>query len=412
MADRILQAAPEESMLEIFRHLAQRGHQAWMTGESLAEQILGRPPGFISLQTTATGSEISEIFRQAVPTHPKGRIWQIPTPSGAVDCQPYRASEGLNNTLSRRGLTSFGMAWFPLENALKDPFGGYSDLQAGRLRLIEPSQSPFNQNPALILTLLARVARWNEDPDASCRQALSAVTLRVWESIPNAWRGATLKRIFESPRPDQVVRLLGETGLDQRLGVRPQAETASLIERSEEDPLLRLSIWLRGNRPGRCLRRQRFDRAAGERIVRLVSAHPLEENFSSRRRASLLRLAAIPASDREALFWLRERELESLPDSPMVALNQQRLIDLRRGLEEHLEQEANEQKSPALALDGKGIMAALGIEAGPAVGQAIDYLKREVHENPELNHPEQLRSMLEQWSPEAAPPNRSNDSAT
>ena len=412
MADRILQAAPEEPFLEIFRHLGRHGHQTWMTGESLAEQILGRPPGFISLQTTATGAEISELFHQAVPTHPGGRSWQIPTPSGPVDCQPYRASEGLNNTLSRRGLTSFGMAWFPLENSLKDPFAGYSDLQTGRLRLIEPSQSPFNQNPSLILSLLARVALWDEAPDAGCRQALSGVTLRDWESIPSAWRGATLKKIFESPRPGQVIRLLAETGLDQRLGVRPKADTASLIERSGEDPMLRLSVWLRGSRPGRFLRRQRFDRAAGERIVRLLSAHPIEENFSSRRRSSLLRLAAIPASDREALFWLREQELQNLPDSPMVALNRTRLIDLRRGLEEHLDQEANAQKSPALALDGRGIMAALGIEAGPAVGQAIDYLKREVQDNPELNRPEQLRLMLKNWRSDSDAPNLSNNSAT
>jgi len=412
MADRILQAAPDEPFLEIFRHLARRGHQAWMTGESLAEHILGRSPGFISLQTTATGSEISELFHQAVPTHPGGRSWQIPTPSGPVDCQPYRPSEGLSNTLARRGLTSFGMAWFPLEDRLKDPFAGYSDLQAGRLRLIAANPSPFSQNPPLVLSLLARVALWNETPDAGCRKALSRLTLREWESIPSAWRGARLKKIFESPRPDQVVRLLAQTGLDQRIGVRPQAETASLIERSTEDPMLRLSVWLRGSRPGRFLRRQRFDRSAGERIVRLLSAHPLEENFSSRRRSSLLRLAAIPAPDREALFWLREQELKDLHDAPGVALNQQRLSDLRQALEEHLEQEANDQKIPALALDGRGIMAALGIEAGPAVGQAIDYLKREVQDNPELNRPKELRLMLENWRPDSDAPNLSNDSAT
>ena len=146
--------------------------------------------------------------------------------------------------------------------------------------------------------------------------------------------------------------------------------------------------------------------------MRLLSAHPIEENFSSRRRSSLLRLAAIPASDREALFWLREQELQNLPDSPMVALNRTRLIDLRRGLEEHLDQEANAQKSPALALDGRGIMAALGIEAGPAVGQAIDYLKREVQDNPELNRPEQLRLMLKNWRSDSDAPNLSNNSAT
>ncbi|MAJ60015.1 MAG: hypothetical protein CBC48_08545 [bacterium TMED88] len=409
MADRILQSAPDEAILEVFRHLARRGHPAWMTGESLAEHILGRPPGFITLQTTAPGSEISEIFRHAVPTHPGGRIWQIPTRSGPVDCQPDQDSQGLNSALSERGLTSFAMAWFPLENSLKDPFEGYSDLHAGRLRLVETNPSPFNQNPRLILSLLTRVARWDEAPDADCRQALSTVTLRAWESIPSAWRGATLKKIFESPRPAQVIRLLNQTGLDERLGVRPQADTASLIERCAEDPVLRLSLWLRGSRPGRFLRRQRFDRSAGDRVVRLLSAHPLEENFSSRRRSSLLRLAAIPASDREALFWLRERELENLPDSATAALNQQRLIDLRRSLEEHLAHETNAQKSPALALDGRGIMAALGIGAGPAVGQAIDYLKREVQKNPELNRPEKLRSMLEEWSPGSTP---SNDSAT
>ncbi|MCH2185878.1 hypothetical protein MK280_08400 [Myxococcota bacterium] len=412
MADRFLQSAPAEAILEIFRHLARRGHQAWMTGESLAEQILGRPPECISVQTTATGREISEIFQQAVPTHPDGRIWQVPTPSGPVDCQPYRPSDSLISLLSSRGLTSFGIAWFPLENKLQDPFDGFSDLRAERLRLIEPSQSRFQQNPRLILSLLKRVARWEEEPDDNCRRALSAVTLREWEAIPSAWRGVTLRQIFESPRPATVIRLLTQTGFDEMLGLRPQADAASLIEQCAEDPLLGLTVWLRGSRPGRFLRRQRFDRSAGERVVRLLNAHPLEENFSIRRRSSLLRLAAIPDSDREALFWLRERELEKLPPSQKVALNRQRLIDLRRGLEEHLKQEDNELQSPPLALDGRSIMAALGIEAGTTVGQAIDYLKREVRENPAINRPDQLRSMLKKWRHDSASPNRSNEPPT
>ncbi|MDG2050183.1 MAG: hypothetical protein P8M78_08475 [Myxococcota bacterium] len=408
----MIQSDLSEASLEVFRHLNRRGHRAWMTGESLAEQMLGRPPAFVSLQTTATSAEIRDLFGQAVPTHPRGRVWQVPTLSGPVDCQPCEESDPLNTLLACRGLTSFGMAWFPLDETLKDPFGGYSDLTAGRLRLIQPNASPLARNPLLILSLLNRVARWGEDPDPDCQRALSTVNREDWESIPSPWRGAALKKIFESAQPARVVRLLADTGLEKALGVLSHPGTAPLVEQCTDDPLLGLSIWLRGNRPGRFLRRHRFDRVGGQRIVRLLSAHPLEENFSARRRSSLLRLAALPALDREALFWLRENELESAPASDEIRLTQKRLADLRAGLEDYFKREATAQKSPALALDGRGIMAALGIESGPNVGQAIEYLKREVQANPELNQPATLRSLLASWHPDSLPQSPSNAHGT
>jgi hypothetical protein len=50
-----------------------------------------------------------------------------------------------------------------------------------------------------------------------------------------------------------------------------------------------------------------------------------------------------------------------------------------------------------LALDGAGVMRALGCGPGPQVGRALAYLTERVIEDPARNHPDALRALLSQW---------------
>jgi tRNA nucleotidyltransferase (CCA-adding enzyme) len=54
--------------------------------------------------------------------------------------------------------------------------------------------------------------------------------------------------------------------------------------------------------------------------------------------------------------------------------------------------------SKGLALDGSGIMAALGIGPSPKVGQATRFLLEKVLDEPALNHPEKLSELLQDWA--------------
>ena len=51
----------------------------------------------------------------------------------------------------------------------------------------------------------------------------------------------------------------------------------------------------------------------------------------------------------------------------------------------------------ALALDGRAVMAILGVPGGPAVGLALRHLLDRVLVEPALNTPERLTSELQRW---------------
>ena len=394
---QIVQPTAAASLMAVVRRLDQRGHDAWLTGESLAELMLGHAPQRLTLETTAHPDEIPSLFERGVPIAPAGDAWRIATPDGAIDCLPRPKRNPQNQNLARRGLTLFAMAWWPLKNHLEDPFGARADLAAQRLRLIDPAHHPLARDPGLAFSILKRVGLRGEQPDGACERALSELRIQDLDRIPSPWRGASLRTLFESRHLNQVMDLLQRTQLERGLGVQSSPDTSTLIEQSPQDAALALSIWLRGTRAGRFLRRHRFERQFADRVLRLIRAHPLDENFSPRKRPSLVRLAALPTEDREALFRLRTLELEQGPGTETRDAAMQHLQRLQTAVTEHQERELAEKESPALTLDGSEVMQVLGIDAGPLVGRALAYLKQKIAVSPELNEPEALHALLQRW---------------
>jgi hypothetical protein len=131
----------------------------------------------------------------------------------------------------------------------------------------------------------------------------------------------------------------------------------------------------------------------------------VERSFSPHRRASLARLARLPESDREALFWMREHELDlaSPPDDPATGAGRGALRALSEALRAHLASQAKAQSTPPLAIDGRGVMEVLGIDPGPRVGEALAFLRAQVAAAPERNEPEALRALLLDWARGVAP---------
>ena len=394
---QIVQPTAAARLMGLVRPLDQHGHDAWLTGESLAELMLGHAPQRLTLETTARAEEISSLFERAVPIGPAGVAWRIATPEGPIDCLPRLKQNPQTQNLARRGLTLFAMAWWPLRNHLEDPFGGQADLAAQRLRLIDPAHRPLARDPGLAFSILKRVGLRGEKPDAPCEQALGELRIQDLDRIPSPWRGTSLRMLFDSPHLNQVIDLLQSTQLERGLGVQSSPDTSTLIQQSPQDAALALSIWLRGARAGRFLRRHRFERQFADRVLRLLRAHPLDENFSPRKRPSLVRLAALPTKDREALFRLRTLELKQGPRTETHDAAIQHLQRLQTALAEHQEREFSQRESPALNLDGSEVMEALGIDAGPLVGRALAYLKKQIAVSPELNEPAALHALLQRW---------------
>lgn len=395
---RLVRPAVPDAVTAIARRLESTGRPAWLTGECLADLLRDRERRRFTLATAAPASEIAGLFERAVPTAPHEAVWQLPTPAGPVDIVPAAPGLGLTEILRERALTAWAMAWSPIHRALTDPHAGHADLGAGRLRMIGDAPSRLAAQPALALAVARLCAQHGDAPDEDLERALADVGAADLERVPAVFRGRAVQAIVESPRAGEAVALLVRTGLDRALGLKTRDDTPRLLDSAPPILELRLALWLRGNRPGRFLRRHRIHPERSERVIALLGTHPVEQHYSPRRRSSLLRLAGLAPTDRDALFWLRTQELAESADTSQTAAARRDLEALRSALADHLEREAERRAAPELALNGREIMEILGVGPSPLVGRALAHLRERVTATPALNEPDALRTLLARWS--------------
>lgn len=385
-------------VLAVAQRLEADRHAAHVAGECLADLLRGRPRRHFALCTTAAPHEIATLFERAVPTRAAGLAFQLPTPAGPVDLLPLGAGHTIADTLGLRGLTLLAMAWRPVGDEWLDPYAGRADLEQGMLRSVGAPERELERAPLLALRIARFVGLYGDAPAPELEAALGKLDAAVLERSPAVVRGRLLRALVTLPHAGDAISLLARTGLDAALGVRSKSDTPALLERAPADPAIRFAIWLRGSRPGRFFRRHRIARDLADQVIELLAAHPLERNYSPRRRASLERLERIPESQRDALFWLREQELRGAPSDAEFAATRRDFETLARGFAEHLAAEAARRRAPPLALDGQAVMDTLGIDPGPRVGEALAFLRARVAAAPETNDAATLRAALRAWA--------------
>ena len=344
----------------------------------------------------------------------------------------------LTEDLARRDFTVNAIAWGVAAGApadapagasadafgvLVDPFGGQEDLAAGVIRAVGDPEARFTEDALRMLRAvrLAATLGFRIDPttrEAIVRRAPDAALLSG-ERV-----GAEMQRILLAPRPSVGLRLLQETGLlaavlpelTLQRGI-PQAKTpgedlwdhtirttdAAPVRTTGPEPtraVPRLAALLHDvGKPatfadGRfihhdavgarmaagILDRLRAPRETRERVVRLVRHHMFsyEPGWSD---AAVRRfIGRVDPDLLDDLFDLRAADDvgSGLPaDTPSM-------VELRRRCRDQLAASVPLRRAD-LAVDGRDLMAALGLAPGPRLGRILDRLVVRVVDDPELN---------------------------
>jgi tRNA nucleotidyltransferase (CCA-adding enzyme) len=398
-----LPAAPvPAAVAAVAARLRGAGFGAWLVGEALHEHITGRRPRAFELATAAPAARTLDLFPAAVSTQPAHGIVTVPTAAGPVDVAPLRNGPDVEGDLERRPFTVFAIACDPNGTVWVDPHGGRADAAAGRLRCVGLAAERLRDEPLRALQALRLVAEHGYTIDPELEAALAAVGSRI-KRLPASRSRPELARLLQGGHVGRGLALLRRSGLEARLvkGVRPDA--ADLVAALPRNLDLRLAGWLRGTRPGGLLRRQRFGIARSMHVERLLEHHPLDEKVTPNRDRSLLRLLRqLDDADLEALFAMREWELDRRADEPAAGDEttdaEKRLAAVRAGIERVRQNRARTQEREELALDGRTVMQILGCGPGQRVGRALRFLADRAAEQPERNTPEDLRATLLDWS--------------
>lgn len=281
---------------------------------------------------------------------------------------PQVRSATIDDDLARRDLTVNAIAVVahgPDAGAVLDPHGGIDDLRAGRLRLIAPHA--FEEDA----TRLIRVARYADrlglEPDALLEQtARHAATGGFVPRVGRTRIGDALRLVFGERHPANVVRILSDFGVWDALGFG-DGPAPDVVARA---------FALAGREA------EEADRVAiGFGLLVAASPadarRPMLQDFGLERERIRRALAVADAGTLAVrLGDCGDGDLDALcarvPVEAVVAAGALGDDLAERAAERYL----GDLRHRTIDLDGDDVARVLGIDAGPAIGRALQRLRR------------------------------------
>ncbi|GAC1313505.1 MAG: CCA tRNA nucleotidyltransferase [Acidimicrobiales bacterium] len=345
--------------------------------------------------------------------------------------------------LSRRDFTVNAMALSIPDVELVDPYGGVSDLAAGRLRTpLSPAES-FSDDPLRMLRAARFLAGYGLEPDDELVASVRAMADRLEIVSPERIRGE-LDKLIVVDTPGPGLWFLVQTGLAARFlpelpGLALEqdpihrhkdvlAHTIAVVEKTSKDRLLRLAALFHdvGKPKTRSFAQGgvsfHHHEVVGARMTRdrmQALKYPNDEVEVVSALVELhLRFHTYKMgwTDRAVRRYVRDAgplldQLNELTRCDCTTRNAARARALSRRMDEleaRIAELRAQEELDALRpeLDGRAVMDALGVRPGPVVGRALDFLLDLRLDEGVLGEEAARGRLLEWWriQPEAQPP--------
>jgi poly(A) polymerase len=415
---------------ELADRLVAAGYECYLVGGTVRDAFLGQASHDVDLTTDARPDTVlalvdgwaDHVWRQGerfgtIGAERAGLRLEITTYRGDVYPPDSRKpdvqfADRIDDDLARRDFTVNAMALRLPDPVLVDPYGGAADLAARRLRTPVTPESSFEADPLRMLRAARFVAAFALEPAPELVAAIGALRHRL--DIVSAERiRDELCRLLGVPDPSAGLWLLCETRLADeflpelnamRLEQDPihthkdvLAHTIAVVGNTDPDHLtVRLAALFHdiGKPKTRSIgpdgvsfhhhevvgarmteermRALRFSHDQVEAVTKLVYLHLRIHTY------------AMGWTDRAVRRYVRDAgplltELNELQRADCTTRNQRKAAALARRMEDletriadlRAREEIDSIRPP---LDGRDVMAYLGIPPGPLVGAALDVL--------------------------------------
>jgi tRNA nucleotidyltransferase (CCA-adding enzyme) len=391
--------------------LREAGHEAWFVGgavrDALLERRRGTAPrraGDFDITTSATPDVVRKLFRRTVPVGIEhGTVAVLDDEGGAHEVTTFRRdieTDGrhavvqfgvsLDDDLSRRDFTINAIAVQPETGALRDPFAGQADLEAGLVRAVGDPAQRFLEDRLRILRALrfATVLRFEVEPGTwrALEEQAGELAHLSRERVRDEWL-----KTLDADSPGTGVRLWWKSGVLvavwPELARLPEAAPGWLDASDTRDPvLLTAALLWRGEVAAEAaesaVRRLRFSNRDLARVRALVSA--------------LVDTLPAPGQVRDVRRWLA-RHGEVAHDVVAVSEPRSRRADLLSAIRA-IEAAGDPLSVRELAVGGEDLKAA-GLVAGKAMGEVLRQLLDDVLEEPWRNTREWLLERAKELAP-------------
>lgn len=395
-------------VLDVVRLLKDARHQAFLVGGCVRDLHRGQTPKDWDVATSARPEQVRAAVKPArakvIDTGVEHGTVTVVLAACHVEVTTFRAEseyvdgrrpskvefhEEIEADLSRRDFTINAMAWDPLvEGPVVDPFGGQADLARGLVRCVRSALERFSEDGlrALRAVRFATVLNFALDPDT---EAAIPPTLHVFRKVAGERMQQEFVKLLLAPEAPRGLALLRDTGLLAEFFPEARGADFAAVARVDREALaLRLALLCLATPSARdVVLRLKFPGKVAEEVGALVSHQQLPGAGSTD--ADLRRWAARVGPERVPALFALDAARVATPSAAGAALHArvQALLAANPPL-----------AARQLALDGKAIMAALGVGPSPAVGQATRHLLELVLEDPRRNTRESLTAALKAWT--------------
>ncbi|MBE3583961.1 MAG: CCA tRNA nucleotidyltransferase [Limnochordaceae bacterium] len=440
---------------DVLRRLHAAGYKAHLVGGCVRDRLLGRPPHDWDVATNARPEQVLPLFVHCVPTgvaygtvtvfagepdrHEPVQVTTYRKEMGSRDLRhPEKVvfSDSVEEDLARRDFTINAIAYDPWAEVLVDPVHGRQDLERRLIRAVGNPDQRFDEDALRLLRavrLATELRPYHFRLESKTRTAIRRHAPQVEYLSRERIRDEFL-RLLAAPDPqwglwelqdlDLLFRIIPELAATHHFPQdKPGVPTLldhliRAVQNVPPDPILRLAALLHDiakpatatMSPDGQVHFYCHDTLGAEMASRIAASLRLPRSQADRL-ASLIRMHMVDGTDvgKKALRrwlgqygerWIRDllalRRADNIasgvsPDEPNPFIDR---------LEDLLDEVLHEQKAfrtQDLCLDGRQVMAELGVGPGPMVGAALRYLLEQVLDDPSLNTPDQLRRLLHDW---------------
>jgi tRNA nucleotidyltransferase/poly(A) polymerase len=426
---------PPAEVVRIARRLEEAGHSTWAVGGAVRDALAGHGEGKDwDLATAARPGQVQRLFPRTVPVGvahgtvgvvgKDGRMYEVTTFRRDVETDGRHAKVSFSDTveedLQRRDFTINAVAWHPLRHEVRDPHGGVPDLRDGLLRTVGEARERFREDRLRVLRALRFAGRFGLRIDPATWEAAREAAPGLPHLSAERVREELLKVLKEVKRPSDSLRLYEGSGALAAL--YPELQACVGIPDGDEDVWSHLLRTVDASSPARMhlrlagllhdVGRARTDEGHAEVGAALARGVMTRLKFSNAERDRVLHLVAqhegLPASGApapEVRRWLRRVGREHVHDLLRLALydasGRAHPDDARIRETEALRRRADAEMRAGAALEigdlaiGGDELRALGISAGPAMGEILRDLLERVTDDPALNTVEALSAIVQ-----------------
>jgi poly(A) polymerase len=216
-----------ELAVEICRKLRANGHQAFLVGGCVRDEILGRVPADYDVATDAVPTRVEELFPGSLTVGAKFGVMIVPGEEAHVEVATFRSDVGSSDgrhpdqvvyskspqeDVKRRDFTINSLLMDPSSGEVLDYVGGRDDIRAGIIRTIGEPHLRFTEDKLRLLRAVRFAARFGYTIEPQTFAALKELAPQITQVSAERIRDE-LTKILTEGAARRGFELLDETGL-------------------------------------------------------------------------------------------------------------------------------------------------------------------------------------------------------